>query len=160
MSEARSPMHAGEAVAEALGAEGVTRVYSVPGSHIHPIYDGLSRVETVRFVTCKQEPNTSLMADAYGRLTGKPAVSLVTAGPGSLNSMAGVAQAYAAASPMVHIAGAVPLKADLEAFHGVDDPAFVHEMFKKITKWSARVERLEDVPGVMAKAFHIARSGR
>jgi acetolactate synthase-1/2/3 large subunit len=153
-------MHAGEAVAEALRAEGVTRVYSVPGSHIHPIYDGLSRVETVRFVTCKQEPNTSLMADAYGRLTGKPAVSLVTAGPGSLNSMAGVAQAYGAASPMVHIAGAVPLKADLEAFHGVDDPAFVHEMFKKITKWSARVERLEDVPGAMAKAFHIARSGR
>jgi acetolactate synthase-1/2/3 large subunit len=74
--------------------------------------------------------------------------------------MAGVAQAYGAASPMVHIAGAVPLKADLEAFHGVDDPAFVHEMFKKITKWSARVERIQDIPEVMAKAFHIARSGR
>jgi len=52
------------------------------------------------------------------------------------------------------------LKADLEAFHGVDDPAFIHEMFKKITKWSARVERIEDIPGVMARAFHIARSGR
>jgi len=160
MAMARPAMHAGEAVAEALREEGVTRVYSVPGSHIHPIYDGLSRVESVRFVTCKQEPNTSLMADAYGRLTGRPAVSLVTAGPGAINSMAGVAQAYGAASPMVHIAGAVPLKADLEAFHGVDDPAFVHEMFRKITKWSARVERLEDIPEVMAKAFHIARSGR
>ena len=100
------------------------------------------------------------MADAYGRLTGKPGVCLVTAGPGGLNSMAGVAQAYGAASPMVHIGGAVPLKADLEAFHGVDDPAFVHEMFKHITKWSARVERIEDIPEVMAKAFHIARSGR
>ena len=124
------------------------------------IYDGLSRVESIRFVTCKQEPNVSLMADAYGRLTGKPGVCLVTAGPGSLNSMAGVAQAYGAASPMVHIAGAVPLNADLEAFHGVDDPAFVNEMFRHITKWSARVERIEDIPGVMAKAFHIARSGR
>src|SRR3970282_634107 len=61
---------------------------------------------------------------------------------------------------MVHISGAVPLKADLEAFHGVDDPAFVNEMFKNITKWSARVERIEDIPGVMAKAFHTARSGR
>jgi acetolactate synthase-1/2/3 large subunit len=61
---------------------------------------------------------------------------------------------------MVHIGGAVPLKADMEAFHGVDDPAFVHEMYKKITKWSARVERLADVPETMAKAFHIARSGR
>ena len=77
-----------------------------------------------------------------------------------VNSMAGVAQAYGAASPMVHLGGAVPLKADMEAFHGVDDPAFVHEMFKKITKWSARVERIDDIPEVMAKAFHIARSGR
>ena len=153
-------MHAGEAVAEALREEGVERIYSVPGSHIHPIYDGLSRVKSIRFVTCKQEPNVSLMADAYGRLTGRPGVCLVTAGPGGLNSMAGVAQAYGAASPMVHIGGAVPLKADMEAFHGVDDPAFVHEMFKKITKWSARVERLADIPEVMAKAFHIARSGR
>jgi acetolactate synthase I/II/III large subunit len=160
MSSPRPAMHAGEAVAEALREEGVARVYSVPGSHIHPIYDGLSRVPSVQFVTCKQEPNVSLMADAYGRLTGKPGVCVVTAGPGSLNSMAGVAQAYGAASPMIHIAGAVPLKADLEAFHGVDDPAFVHEMFKKITKWSARVERIQDIPEVMAKAFHVARSGR
>jgi len=160
MSAQRKAMHAGEAVAEALREEGVGAVYSVPGSHIHPIYDGLSRVKSIRFVTCKQEPNTSLMADAYGRLTGKPGVCLVTAGPGCVNSMAGVAQAYGAASPMVHISGAVPLHADLEAFHGVDDPAFVHEMFKKITKWTARVERVGDIPQVMAKAFHIARSGR
>ncbi|MGZ8263917.1 MAG: thiamine pyrophosphate-binding protein [Burkholderiales bacterium] len=160
MSAQRKAMHAGEAVAEALREEGVERVYSVPGSHIHPIYDGLSRVESIRFVTCKQEPNVSLMADAYGRITGKPGVCVVTAGPGGLNSMAGVAQAYGAASPMVHIGGAVPLKADMEAFHGVDDPAFVHEMFKHITKWSARVERIEDIPEVFAKAFHIARSGR
>jgi len=153
-------MHAGEAVAEALREEGVERVYSVPGSHIHPIYDGLSRVKSIRMVTCKQEPNVSLMADAYGRLTGKPGVCIVTAGPGCINSMAGVAQAYGAASPMVHISGAVPLKADLEAFHGVDDPAFIHKMFRKITKWSARVERIEDIPVVMAKAFHVARSGR
>ncbi len=160
MSSGRSEMHAGEAVAEALREENVESVFSVPGSHIHPIYDGLSRVKSIKFVTCKQEPNTSLMADAYGRLTGKPGVCIVTAGPGCINSMAGVAQAYGAASPMVHISGAVPLKADLEAFHGVDDPASVHKMFKKITKWSARIERIEDIPETMARAFHIARSGR
>ena len=160
MSAARAAMHAGEAVAEALREEGVERVYSVPGSHIHPIYDGLSRVSSIRMITCKQEPNVSLMADAYGRLTGKPGVCLVTAGPGGLNSMAGVAQAYGAASPLVHIGGAVPLAGQREAFHGVDNPAFVHEMYKNITKWSARVERLADIPEVMAKAFHVARSGR
>lgn len=160
MSLRRAAMHAGEAVAEALREECVERVYSVPGSHIHPIYDGLSRVRSIRMVTCKQEPNVSLMADAYGRLTGKPGVCIVTAGPGCINSMAGVAQAYGAASPVVHISGAVPLAADREAFHGVDDPAFVHEMFRNITKWSARVERLEDIPGALAKAFYTARSGR
>ena len=160
MGARRTPMHAGEAVAEALRGEGVETVYSVPGSHIHPIYDGLSRVKSIRLVTCKQEPNVSLMADAYGRLTGKPGVCIVTAGPGGLNSMAGVAQAYGAASPMVHIGGAVPLKADMEAFHGVDDPAAVNKMFKHITKWSVRLERFEDIPQVMARAFHMARSGR
>ena len=160
MGSGRAAMHAGEAVAEALREEGIERVYSVPGSHIHPIYDGLSRVRSIRMVTCKQEPNASLMADAYGRLTGKPGVCIVTAGPGCINSMAGVAQAYGAASPVVHISGAVPLGADREAFHGVDDPAFVHEMFKRITKWSERVDRMQDIPAAMAKAFHIARSGR
>ena len=160
MGSGRSAMHAGEAVVEALKEEGVERVYSVPGSHIHPIYDALSRVNSIRLVTCKMEPNVSLMAEAHGRLTGKPGVCIVTAGPGCVNSMAGVAQAYAAASPLVHISGAVPLDADLEPFHGVDNPGFVNEMFKPIAKWTARVERLVDVPETMAKAFHIARSGR
>jgi acetolactate synthase-1/2/3 large subunit len=160
MNSLRSPMHAGEAVVEALQEEGIERVYSVPGSHIHPIYDALSRVNSIQLITCKMEPNVSLMAEAQGRLSGKPGVCIVTAGPGCVNSMAGVAQAYGAASPLVHISGAVPLNADLEPFHGVDDAAFVNEMFKPITKWTARVERLADVPEVMAKAFHIARSGR
>src|SRR5262247_881660 len=160
MSSSRQAMHAGEAVAEALREEGVERVYSVPGSHIHPIYDGLSRVSSIRMVTCKQEPNVALMADAYGRLTGKPGVCVVTAGPGGINSMAGVAQAYGAASPVVHIGGAVPLRADMEAFHGVDDPAAVHKMFQHITKWNARIERIDAIPEIMARAFQIARSGR
>src|SRR5258705_13809451 len=125
----RPAMHAGEAVAEALREEGVERVYSVPGSHIHPIYDGLSRVKSIRFITCKQEPNVSLMGDASGRLTGKPGVCLVTAGPGGLNSMAGVAQAYGAASPMIHIGGAVTLKGHLEAFHRGEPSGFSHAMF-------------------------------
>ena len=100
------------------------------------------------------------MADAYGRLTGEPGVCLLTAGPGGANSIAGVAQAYGAASPMVHITGSVPLDASREAFHGVDDPDFLVEMFGKVTKWSVRVKRMEDISGVMARAFHVARSGR
>jgi acetolactate synthase-1/2/3 large subunit len=160
MNANRQAMHTGEAVVEALQEEGVSRVFSVPGSHIHPIYDALSRAPSIQLVTCKMEPNVSLMAEAQGRLTGKPGVCIVTAGPGCLNSMAGVAQGYGAASPMVHISGAVPHSAAMECFHGVDDPAFVDKMFQPITKWSTRVERLADVPEIMAKAFHVARSGR
>ena len=61
---------------------------------------------------------------------------------------------------MIHVTGSVPLGAPREAFHGVDDPDFLVEMFRRVTKWSVRVERIEDIPGIMARAFRIARSGR
>src|ERR1035437_5249303 len=105
MSSERSSMHAGEAEVEALQEERVARVYSVPGSTIHPIYDALSLVNSIRLITVKMEPNVSLMAETHGRLTGKPGVCIVTAGPGCVNSMAGVAQAYGGASPMGHTTG-------------------------------------------------------
>lgn len=158
--EAGSLVHAGHIVVDALVKEGVRRLYCLPGSHLLPFYDALRETPSIRLVTCKQEPNASLMADAHGRLTGEPGVCLLTAGPGGANSIAGVAQAYGAASPMVHVTGSVPLDAAREAFHGVDDPDFLVDMFRKVTKWSVRVRRIEDVSGVMAKAFRIARSGR
>ena len=158
--EAGTLVHAGEIVVDALIREGVTKLFCTPGSHVIPIYDGLRSAPEIELVKCKQEPNASLMADAYGRLTGKPGVCLLTAGPGGANSIAGVAQAYGAASPVVHITGAVPLNADREAFHGVDDEDFVVKMFDTVTKWSVRVKRMEDIAPVMAKAFRIAKSGR
>jgi acetolactate synthase-1/2/3 large subunit len=153
-------MHAGQAVADALVRENVKKIFCVPGSHVLQIYDGLRQAPSLQLVTCKMEPNISLMADAYGRLTGEPGVGLATAGPGAINSLAGVAQAYGAASPMVHLTGSVPLNATREAFHGVDNPEFTVDMFRHATKWSVRLERLEDIPAIMAKAFSIARSGR
>jgi acetolactate synthase-1/2/3 large subunit len=62
MNSNRQAMHTGEAVVEALQEEGVGRVFSVPGSHIHPIYDALNRAPSIQLVTCKMEPNVSLMA--------------------------------------------------------------------------------------------------
>lgn len=156
----RPAIHAGQAVVEALKAEGVEKIFCVPGSHLHQFYDALREEPSIRLITCKQEPNASLMADAYGRLTGRPGVCLLTAGPGGANSFAGVAQAYGAASPLVHLSGAIPLNGDREAFHGVDDPEFMAKIYHYATKWSARVQRMEDIPSVMAKAFRLARSGR
>ncbi len=158
--EARQALHAGQAIVEALKGEGVDRVYCLPGSHVFQVYDALRDEPSIKLVTCKLESSTSIMADMHGRLTGRAGVCLVTAGPGAANSLAGVAQAYSAASPVIHISGAVPLEAGREAFHGVDDPDFVLDMYRKVTKWSVRAERIEDIPSIMAKAFKVALSGR
>lgn len=151
---------AGRAVLEALLAEGVEVVFGQGGSHVMAIFDALADAESIRTVNVAHENNAAIMADVYGRLTQRPGVCLVTAGPGAVNSLSGVAQAYDAASPMVHISGTVPLDSGKEEFHGVDVPDFLHKMFRDVTKWSVRVEALEDVPEVMARAFSTARSGR
>lgn len=79
----------------------------------------------IRHIVSKHESNAAYMAGMYGYLTGRPAVVLVTAGPGATNSISVVAQAYAASLPMVHISGDVPLNAVNEAFHGVDRTDFL-----------------------------------
>lgn len=160
MAPETSPMHAGQAVVEALVKENVKKVFCVPGSHVLPLYDGLRKAPSIQLVTCKMEPNVTLMADAYGRLTGEPGICMLTAGPGVANSVAGLAQAYGAASPVIHLTGAVPLKASREAFHGVDNPEFTVELCRHVTKWSVRVRRIEDIPSIMSEAFRVCRSGR
>lgn len=157
---AKANRTAGQAVVDALLAEKVDLVFGLVGSHIFPISDALLAAEGIRFVTVKHENNASSMADVYGRLTHRPGVCLVTAGPGATNSLTGVAQAYAAASPMVHISGTVPRHAERGAFHGVDRPEFLYQMFRDVTKWSIRVDETEDIPRILATAFSVARSGR
>jgi acetolactate synthase I/II/III large subunit len=156
----RIRQRSGAAVVEALRAEGVEHVFGLVGSHVLEIYDALADTPSIRHITVKHETTASGMADAYGRLTGKPGVALVTAGPGATNSITGVAQAYMAASPMVHISGAVPLGAPYESFHGVDAPDFLVRMFAEVTKWSIAIERPEDIPAILARAFAVATSDR
>src|SRR6185312_16066224 len=150
----------GAAVVEALKAEGVEHVFGLVGSHVIEVYDALVDAPAIRHITVKHETTASGMADAYGRLTGRPGVALVTAGPGATNSLTGVAQAYMAASPLVHISGAVPTGASYESFHGVDRPDFLVRMFAEVTKWSVSIARPEEIPHVFARAFALATSGR
>lgn len=151
---------AAQAVAEALRAEKVEFVFGLTGSHVLAIFDALVDEPHIRHVVVKHESNAAFMAGMYGYLTGRPGVVLVTAGPGATNSISGVVQAYAQSMPMVHISGDVPLGAGNEAFHGVDREDFLHKMFADITKWSVRVERVEDIPGILSRAFALAVSGR
>jgi len=148
-----------DAIVEALVKEGVDTIFGLTGSHVLRIYDVLADT-SIRHVSCKHEQNGAFMADAYGRLTGRPGILIVTAGPGATNAMTGVAQAYGAASPMFHIAGTVDPDSAKEVFHGVDNPQFMWKMFRDITKWSAQINSSEEIPEMMAKAFQIATEGR
>jgi acetolactate synthase-1/2/3 large subunit len=149
-----------QAVVDAFLNEKVEYLFGLTGSHVLSITDELVEVPQIRHIVSKHESHAAYMAGMYGYLTGRPGVVLVTAGPGATNSISGVAQAYAASLPMVHISGDVPLKAGNEAFHGVDRADFLHRMFSDITKWSVRIERPEDIPGVLSRAFALAASGR
>src|SRR4051812_32303772 len=88
----RVTQRSGQAVIEALTAEGVTHVFGLVGSHVLELYDALLDAPHIRHITVKHETAASGMADAWGRITGKPGVCFVTAGPGATNSLTGVAQ--------------------------------------------------------------------
>ncbi|HEY3108367.1 MAG TPA: thiamine pyrophosphate-binding protein, partial [Chloroflexota bacterium] len=106
----------GHAAIEVLKANGVEVVFGLNGDHVLRFYDGLADLGGITHVTVKHENNAALAAEAYGRLTGRPGVALVTAGPGALNSISGVASAMASGAPVVSLTGAVPSSAALETF--------------------------------------------
>jgi acetolactate synthase-1/2/3 large subunit len=157
---AQSSRTASQSVVEALDKEGVEYVFGLTGTHVLPIFDALADKPHIRHITVKHESAAAYMASTYGFLTGRPGVALVTAGPGATNSLTGVAQAYAASHPMVHITGTVPIGSTNEPFHGVDRDDFLHPLFGDVTKWTTRIEQPEEIPEVLSKAFTLAASGR
>jgi len=148
------------AVVEALEAEKVGFVFGLAGSHVLPLIDALADSSHIRHIVVKHEGSAAYMAGMYGYLTGKPGVALVTAGPGATNSLTGVGQAYASSLPMVLISGGVPRGAQNAPFHGVDQDDFLNRVFGDVTKWTVRVQRAEEIPDVLSKAFALAASGR
>lgn len=150
----------GQVAVEVLKANGVDVAFGLNGEHVLGLYDALAETPSIRHVTVKHENNAAIAAEAYGRLTGRPGVVTVTAGPGATNSLSGVAGAYATGSPVIHISGGVPLGADLESFHGVDDPEILEKAFASATKWSVRVTDPGQVADALTRAFALSVSGR
>lgn len=153
-------MNPSQAVIASLRAQGVDTVFGLDGDHVIYLFNALADAPEIRPVTVKHENNAAIAAEVYGRLTGRPGVVIVTAGPGATNSLSGVAGAYAAGAPMVHISGGVPDYAAKEAFHGVDTTDFLQHAFTPVTKWSVRVEDANDIPAVLTRAFAVATAGR
>ncbi len=147
-------------VVDSLLAHGVDLFFGLDGDHVIPLYNALSEAPQLRPITVKHENNAAIAAEVYARLTGRVGVCITTAGPGATNALSGVAGAYAAGVPMVHISGGVPQDAPKEAFHGVDDTDFVQRAFEPVTKWSVRIEDPRAIPATIDRAFAIAMSGR
>jgi acetolactate synthase I/II/III large subunit len=148
------------ATIECLRQQGVDTIFGLDGDHVIYLYDALSDAPDINVITVMHENNASIAAELYARATGKPGVVLVTAGPGATNSLSGIAGAYAAGVPIVHISGGVAENADKEAFHGVDDPHFLQKIFEPVTKWSVRIENAHEIPAMLKLAFETATGGR
>src|SRR5215204_5629783 len=138
---------------DCLAAEACEWVFSVPGEETMDILDALAERTDIRHVTTRHEQGAAFMADVYGRLTGRAAVAMGTLGPGATNLLTGIADAYLDRAPVVAITGqASSDKLHKEAHQVVD----VVEMFRPVTKWNVRVERIPAIPEIVRKAFRVA----
>ena len=136
-----------------LEAEGCEYVFSVPGEETLDVLESLANSDKVRHITVRHEQGAAFMADVYGRLTGRAAVAMGTLGPGATNLLTGIADAYLDRAPMVAITGqASSDKLHKEAHQVVD----IVDMFKPVTKWNVRIERIPAIPEIVRKAFRVA----
>ena len=146
----------GRLIVECLAAQGVDRVFCVPGESYLPVLDALhdSGMETV---VARQEGGAAIMAEADGKLTGRPGVCLVTRGPGATNAAAGVHVAKQDSTPMLLLVGQIGRSMrGREAFQEVD----YRQTFRDLAKWVEEVDDPARIPEVMSHAVSVALSGR
>jgi len=148
----------GQVLADALYAHGVELAYCVAGESYLELLDALYDYrDRIRLVTCRQEGGAANMAEAYGKLTGKPGVVMVTRGPGACHAAIGCHTAFQDSTPMVMLVGQVARdQMDREAFQEID----YRRMFGQVAKWVAQIETADRIPEYIARAFHTATSGR
>ncbi len=156
------PQLAGHLLVECLIAQGVTHAFGVPGESYLAVLDGFhAHADRIRFVINRQEGGAAFMAEAQGKLSGRPGVCFVTRGPGATNASIGVHTAFQDSTPMVLFVGDVASEArDREAFQEVDFSSFFGPSTKGMAK---RVERIDDarrIPEYVARAFATAMNGR
>jgi acetolactate synthase I/II/III large subunit len=157
-----TPQIAGHLLVECLLAQGVTHAFGVPGESYLAVLDGFHAYrEKIRFIVNRQEGGAAFMAEAHGKLTGRPGVCFVTRGPGATNASIGVHTAYQDSTPMVLFVGDVASdQRDREAFQEVEYTSFFGPSTKGMAK---RVERIDEpgrIPEYVARAFATAMNGR
>ena len=148
----------GQILVDQLRIHEVDTIFCVPGESYLTVIDALHDAQNeIKTVACRQEGGATNMAEAYGKLTGKPGVAMVTRGPGACNGSIGVHTAMQDSTPMVIFIGQVARDQEYrEAFQEVD----YHQFYGAICKEVVQIDHAERVPELVSQAFHIAASGR
>ncbi|MCU0928278.1 MAG: thiamine pyrophosphate-binding protein [Burkholderiaceae bacterium] len=156
------PRLAGHALVEALIAQGVDTAFGVPGESYLAVLDGLhEHRDRIRFVACRHEGGASFMAEAQGKLGGRPGICFVTRGPGATNAAIGVHTAFQDSTPMIVFVGQVASdQRDREAFQEIDYRQMFGPGTLGLAKWVAEVQHADRLPEYVARAFHVALQGR
>jgi acetolactate synthase-1/2/3 large subunit len=146
----------GQLLVSCLEAQGVDRIFCVPGESYLAVLDALhdSSIETV---TARQEGGAAMMAEADGKITGRPGICIVTRGPGATNAASGVHVASQDSTPMILLVGQIGRRMrGREAFQEVD----YGQMYGAIAKWVEEIDCVDRIPEIISHAFHVAMSGR
>ncbi len=147
---------AAEVLVEHLVINGVDHVFCVPGESYLAVLDAFHDRQ-IAVTVCRQEGAAAMMADAYGKSTGKPGICFVTRGPGATNASAGIHVAQQDSTPVIVFVGQVQRSVKgRDSFQELDYGA----VFGSMTKWVAEVDVPERMPEFVARAFHVALSGR
>ena len=158
ISESTLARTGGQLLVDALKAHGAETAFGVPGESYLSVLDAFYESKgDLRFVICRQEGGAANMAEAYGKLTGRPGICFVTRGPGATNASIGVHTAFQDSTPLILFIGQIDNEvAEREAFQEID----YRRMYGQMAKWVAQIDRPERVPEMVSHAFHLAVSGR
>lgn len=157
MSDTEQQYSGGQLLVRTLRLHGVDRVFCVPGESYLAVLDALVDAPEIAVTVCRHESGAAMMAEAYGKCTGRPGVCFVTRGPGATNASAGVHIAHQDSTPMILFIGQIARGAqEREAFQEID----YRRMFGPLSKWVAQVDEAVRIPEMVGRAFYNATSGR
>ncbi len=158
MTTALSPRTGGRVLVDALVGHGVDMVFCVPGESYLAALDAFYDVRnTIRVVTCRHEAGAANMAEAYGKLTGKPGVCFVTRGPGACHASIGLHTGLQDSTPMILFIGQIERAAqEREAFQEID----YRRMYGPLSKWVGQIDDAARIPEMVSHAFYTATAGR
>ncbi len=146
----------GQLIVECLEAQGVDRAFCVPGESYLAVLDALHD-SSIEAVVARQEGGAAMMAEADGKMTGRPGICMVTRGPGATNAASGIHVAKQDSTPMIMFVGQIGRRMrGREAFQEVD----YRQTFGDLAKWVEEIDHVDRIPEIVSHAFHVAMSGR